>query len=227
VNAFDDAVAAYRGQRYEEALAAFAGLAQSEPDPGRAALLHANAGTAAARADQWGEAAWHLQRAVRLAPRDELARRNLDRVRESQGLVPDEAARLTTALRDAPLRLTPAENTAACGAALGLAALLLAARHLPRAPRRLPVVALLLALLAGGWWLAAQSAWRRADERAVIIPDTAAARAEPDERAEVLFRLGAGTLVQAEEERHGWRLVESQAGGRGWVRADEARPLRD
>ena len=46
-----------------------------------------------------------------------------------------------------------------------------------------------------------------------------------DERA--LFRLAAGTLVRAEQERHGWRLVESEAGARGWVRAQDVRPLGD
>ena len=221
----DAAVALYRGQDYAGALVAFAELARTQPDPGRAAVLHANAGTAAAHAGQWGEAVWHLGRARVLAPRDETAAANLARVRESQGLSEGEAARFTTLLREAPLRLTPAENSAACGAALGLALLLLAARRLPRA-RLAAGAALLLAVLAGGWWLAARGAWERAAARAVVIPATAIGHAEPDERSEVLFRLEAGALVDAERELRGWRLVESQGGARGWVRADEARPLR-
>lgn len=221
----DDAVALYRAQDYAGALAAFAGLAREEPDAGRAAVLHANAGTAAARAGQWGEAVWHLRRARLLAPRDETAAFNLARVRETQGLGGPGEASFTTLLREAPLRLTPAENSAACGAALGLALALLAARRLPRAPRLLGA-ALLLALLAGAWWLAARGAWERAGARAVVIPPTAVGHAEPDERSEVLFRLPAGALVDAERELRGWRLVEAEGGARGWVRADEARPLR-
>lgn len=226
MNDFPAAVVLYREQRYEEALAAFAALARAETDAGRAAVLHANAGTAAARAGEWGEAAWHLRRALQLAPRDELARGNLARVAESRGWAGDEGARFTAALRDAPLRLTPAENGAACGAALGLAALLLAARHLPRAPRWLVPAALLLALLSGGWWLAARSAWQRVERQAVVLPETAVGHAEPDERTEALFRLAAGTIVRLDDTRPGWCLVESDAGARGWLRADEVRGSR-
>jgi hypothetical protein len=218
------AVQLYRDRHFDEAATAFAALAAAEPDAGRAAVLHADAGTAAARASSLGEAVWHLERARQLAPRDALAASNLSRVRALLGQGESEAAHFTQTLRELPLRLTAAESDALCGAAIGLAALLLAARRL--VPTRLPrAVALLLLLLAAAWWPASRAAWSASRDRAVIIPETAAGYAEPDERSETLFRLAAGTLVRAEDERHGFRLVESDAGARGWVRADAARRL--
>ena len=44
-----EAVDAYRTERYDRAADLFAVLAEAEADPERAAILHSNAGTAAAR----------------------------------------------------------------------------------------------------------------------------------------------------------------------------------
>jgi len=223
---FPSALQLYRDRQYDEAAAAFAELAATEPDPGRAAVLHADAGTAAARAEQWGEAVWQLRRARQLAPREPLAATNLDRVRALLGEGESEAAHFTQTLRELPLRLTAAESDALCGAAVGLSLLLLAVRRVVPSRRLLVSAAVLLLVLAAAWWPASRAAWAAAHATAVIIPRTAVGHAEPDERSESLFRLGEGTLVRAEDERHGWRLVESAAGARGWVKADEARPLR-
>ncbi|HEX5010460.1 MAG TPA: SH3 domain-containing protein [Planctomycetota bacterium] len=223
---FDAALQLYRDQHYGEAAAAFADLARDEPDASRAAVLHADAGTAAARAESWGEAVWHLRKARLLEPRDAVAAVNLARVRAVLGEGSSEAAHFTETLRELPLHLTLAESDALCGVAVSLALLLLAARRLLPAPRVLVAVAVGLLVLAAGWWPASLKAWNAARARAVIIPPTAVGHAEPDAGSEVLFRLGAGTLVRAEEERRGWRLVESDAGARGWVPEDDARPLR-
>jgi hypothetical protein len=223
---FDSALQLYRDQHYGEAAAAFADLARDEPDAGRAAVLHADAGTAAARAESWGEAVWHLRKARLLAPRDAIATENLERVRAVLGEGNSEAAHFTETLRELPLHLTLAESDALCGVAVSLALLLLAARRLLPARPALVAVAVGLLVLAAGWWPASLKAWNVARARAVIIPPTAVGHAEPDAGSEVLFRLGAGTLVRAEEERRGWRLVESDGGARGWVPEDEARPLR-
>jgi hypothetical protein len=56
---FQTAVQLYRDRNYGEAAAAFADLARDEPDPGRAAVLHADAGR---RAPSRGEAIWHPPR---------------------------------------------------------------------------------------------------------------------------------------------------------------------
>src|SRR5262249_46143210 len=98
----DAALRLYRGRHYDEGAAAFAGLAQSEPDAGRAAVLHANAGTAAARAEQWGEAVWHLRRARLLVPRDDVAATNLARIRAVLGEGTSEATHFTESVRELP-----------------------------------------------------------------------------------------------------------------------------
>ncbi len=41
---------------------------QGELTAGRRGVLHANAGTSAARAEDWGEAVWHLEEALRCCP---------------------------------------------------------------------------------------------------------------------------------------------------------------
>jgi Bacterial SH3 domain len=222
----DAALQLYRDRHYDEAASAFAALARAEPDAGRAAVLHANAGTAAARAESWGEAVWQLRRARQLAPRDETAAVNLARVQAIAGDGASGEAHFTQTLRELPLRLTRDESDALCGAAVSLALLCLALRRaLPT--RRFPVLAAVLLLAAAAvWWPVSHKAWNSAHVRAVIIPRTAVGRAEPDEHSEALFRLAAGAIVRAEDERHGWRLVESEAGARGWVPEEEARLLR-
>lgn len=221
-----DALQLYRDHHYAEAAAAFDSLARAETDAGRAAVLHVDAGTAAARAESWGEALWQLHRAQMLAPRDAAAAENLQRVSAMASHGAGEAEHFTQTLRELPLHLTRAEDDAACGAAAGLALALLAGGRARILPRVLGWVAVALLLASGAWWLASRAAWFDAASRAVIIPPTAVGRAEPDASSEVLFRLSGGTLVHAEEERRGWRLVEADGGARGWVAADEARPLR-
>ena len=216
----------YREQQYPEAARAFDALARAEPDPGRAAVLHTDAGTAAARAEDWGEAIWQLQRARLLAPRDAVAAENLQRVNAMLSEGTTEAQQFTQTVRELPLHLTLAEDHAACGAAAGLAFALLAARRAALLPRVAGWLAVGLLVAACGWWVASGAAWRAATWRAVIIPKTAVGYAEPDASSEKLFRLSEGTLVATDDARQGWRLVQAEGGARGWVAADEARPLR-
>lgn len=221
----DGAVQAYHEGRWAESLARFAELAQAESDPARAAILHVNAGTAAARAEVWGEAVWHLRRARVLSPRDGIAAINLLRVQELLGNGASESAQFTTTLLELPRVLTRHESEALSALLASVALALLALRH--ALPGRVwPVrLALALALLAGLWWVLADAAWRREEGRAVIIPPTSSGRAEPQAHGEVLFRLAGGSLVTHDELRRDWRLVESEAGARGWVPAAEARVL--
>jgi len=223
---FEAALQLYRDHHYPEAAAAFSALAAAEADPGRAAVLHADAGTAAARSEQWGEALWQLNRARLLAPRDAVAAENLERVSVMAKHGQSEAEHFTQTVRELPLHLTLAEDQAACGAAAGLAFALLAARRVTLLSRVSGWLAAGLLVAAGAWWLASASAWHAATARAVIIPPTAVGRAEPDANSQELFRLSQGSLVSTDEERHGWRLVEAEGGARGWIADAEARPLR-
>jgi hypothetical protein len=223
---FAGAVTAYRDGRYGEAASAFDALARREADRGRAAVLHANAGTAAARAERWGEASWQLRRALELAPRDPIAAANLRRLREQLGEGETEAQHFTATLRGLPLRLTLHENAWAASLAATAALLLLALWRTGRAGARTAWCATALLLAALAWWPFASSAWARESRRAVVIEPQVTGRAEPDTGAEVLFRLSQGAVVEDAEERRGWRLIETEAGARGWVPAAEVRPLQ-
>jgi hypothetical protein len=220
------AVAAYREARYSQAAQAFADLALQEHDAVRAAILHANAGTAAARAGQLGEAVWQLRMARNLLPRDETTARNLERVRELLGQGETEARHFTATLLDLPLKLTRHENAALSAALVCLALLLLSLWRAGHASSSLAWTAVALLVLAAAWAPFANAAWERERQRAVVLPDVVIGRAEPDEDAEVLFRLAGGAVVRDEESRRGWRLVQAPAGARGWVPADQVRPLR-
>ena len=219
------AVAAYRDGRYAEAANLFGELAVAEPDDRRAALLHTNAGTAAARAERWGEAAWQLRRALELSPRDPVTAANLRRLSEQLGESETEERHFTDTLLSLPLHLTPHENAWAAGLAAGLALLLLALWRAGRAGARTAWFAALLLLAAASWWPFSCWSWARELVRAVVIEPVVTGRAEPDNRSEVLFRLSGGAVVRQAEERGGWRLIETEAGARGWVPAAEVRPL--
>ena len=221
--AFERAVAAYRDRRYPAALESFAALAAEEPDPGRRAVLHANAGTAAARAHQLGEAIWHLETAGRLAPRDAVVRRNLERIRgRVTGQDTSETSQFTEALLRLPLILTPAETGRLVAALLAAALLLLAGRRAGWLGRGLTWTALILLALAGGCWLATERARAQDAQRAVVLED-APVRAEPGPKGTVLFRLGAGTVVRDEQQRGDWVLIETAGGGRGWALVETVR----
>jgi hypothetical protein len=222
---FPAAVSAYREARYGQAASAFADLAAAETDAGRAAVLHGNAGTAAARAERWGQAVWHLRRARELSPRDPVVGVNLERVRALLGQGGSEARQFTGTLLALPLHLTPHENDVLCALAGGLALLLLAAWRAGRAGGGTAWLAVALLVFAAGWALYARASWGREASRAVVLAPVVTGRAEPDAHAEMLFRLSAGTVVRWDEARHDWLLIESDAGARGWVPGEDVRPL--
>ncbi len=225
--AFADAVAAYQHRDYENALALFAELASTEGDAGRRAVLHFDAGTAAARAGAVGEAVWHLDAALRLDPGLAAAAVNLAQVQAELGTIETEETQFASALARLPLRWTPRVTSRAVAGLFGLGLLLLALWRMSRAGRGTgwAVAGLVCVLLAGGVWLASDFARALDRERAVVVAERVAVRAEPDAASEVLGRLQQGTEVRHDDERRGWRLVETAQGARGWVLADQVRPV--
>lgn len=219
---FAEAVETYGLAQYAEALTQFAVLAQDEPDPGRRSVLHANAGTAAARAERWGEAVWHLEAAWRIAPGDPRVRLNLDRVRALNGTDAEEAVGFLGALIRAPLWMTEATVWQGVGALAALAILLLAACRARWAGRRTAWCAAFLALAAVGLALGSDAARSWDAQRAVVI-EGVAVRAEPTLEGRILFRLPPGAVVQDEEHRGDWRLIETPAGARGWAPVPQVR----
>jgi len=219
---FDEAVAAYKAHDYEAALAAFAQLAAQETDVGRAALLHANAGTAAARAGSWGEAVWHLEAARRRRPADETVQRNLGQVQAKVGVTDDESSHFTETLLFLPLAFTSTQVSWFVSGLVALALLVLAGWRAGRLGRRAAWVAVLLLLWAAGTHVGDREARLWDGRRAVVISNTSV-RAEPAAGGKLLFRLAPGSVVSDEEQRGEWRLIETQSGARGWVPVAEVR----
>ena len=222
--AFAEAVAAYREGRYAEAQETFATLLGSEQDRARRGLLHANAGTAAARSEHFGEAVWHLLSALADRPRDGTAARNLELVRAELGTGKDAAPDLFETLTRLPLSLTATEARWVVSGLLSMALLAFMLRRAGVGGTRLTTAAVLLAALAGGAHLADGRARDAAAARVVVV-DLATVHNEPKASARELFRVQAGSVVRAEERRGGWLQVETPSGGRGWLPAAAARAI--
>jgi len=219
---FAAAVESYGYGQYERALEQFALLAGQQPDPARRSVLHGNAGTAAARAEKWGEAVWHLEAAWRIDPGDARVRWNLEHVRALNGAGDDEAPAFLETLARIPLLLTEAAADRMAGLLAAVAILLFTAYRARWAGRRIAWLALVVAVAAVGLALGSDAA-RAWDARRAVVIDGVAVRAEPTAEGRVLFRLPAGAVVYDEERRNAWRLIETSAGARGWAPMEHVR----
>lgn len=223
---FAQAVEAYRQRDHAQALTLFADLAAEETDNTRRALLHFDAGTAAARAGASGEAVWHLDAALRFDPDLSVATVNLRQVQAELGTTEEtEETQFTSALKRLPLRWTPRVTRRIVAGLLALGLLLLALWRAGPGGRGAALAGVVCLFLAGGWHLASDLARALDRERAVVVAERVAVRSEPADGAEVLGRLQQGTEVRHDDERRGWRLVETAQGARGWVLVDEVRPV--
>ena len=102
------------------------------------------------------------------------------------------------------------------GLLAALAILLLAVSRAGWAGRRTAWTALVVGVAAVGLAMGSDAA-RAWDVRRAVVVEGVAVRAEPTLEGRVLFRLPAGAVVQDEESRDDWRLVETSAGARGWA----------
>lgn len=216
-----DAVEAYRQGDYAAALEGFAALAAGETDPARRAVLHANAGTAAAHADDLGVAVWHLRAALADAPRDAVARRNLAlvRARIADGAAQPSEDALSATLRRLPLWLTTGEVATLCGLAGLLALLLVAAWRAGFAPRGVAWTGVGVGV-AALLFLWASSSVRAEEARRAVALQPLVIRGEPEADGRVVLQLAAGHLVRVDDDRGEWTLIETAGGGRGWVRSE-------
>ncbi len=223
---FEDATRMYHERRYEAAADTFASALEHETDRARRAVLHANAGTASARADDLGVALWHLEAARRLDPGLPEVARNLQiiraRLRES-----DEASAPPPSFFEEflglPLRMTPVTSSRLTAALIAAALLGLALWRAGVVGKRGVWMSVLL-LLAALTWQTFDSVARTIDlDRAVVVTDIVPVRGERQLDADVLYRLSAGSIVSADPVIDGWRRIETDADLRGWVTAESVR----
>jgi len=215
--AFSAGVQSYREGEWAEARARFleslaAGAAE------RASVLR-NLGNVAYREGKPLEAAGWFTAAVREAPRDEHAWRNLEFVRREAGLDPadrgdlrDTAVRLATMLRlDEAQRLVLA--------LLGLLALALVWEAVRGGLAAKVVACALAALLALAFVpYGVQLAADGARPQFVIQPEGAALSSEPRDAAALVGRLAPASIVEQIDALPGWVRVRSDAGLSGWSR---------
>ncbi|GJM22845.1 MAG: hypothetical protein DHS20C15_27600 [Planctomycetota bacterium] len=223
---FTDAVALYEAGDYAPASAAFAQLASEETDAVRRAQLHANAGTAAARAERFGLALWHLESARVGTPRDASVSRNLGMVRAWLGEGDVSPDRLASSWSAGVLMLSARERDLLAAGLVTLGLALLCLRRTGRMGRGLTLTALSCSALGGLVLLAAQHAESARASRAILLSD-ASVRGEPDREADSLFRLAEGSEVRLLEARGEFRLIVTADENKGWVRVDLARAIDD
>lgn len=138
---WQEANRAYRAGAFDDAVETYRQLLQAHADPN----LEANMAAALWRGGARGEALFHYQRALELAPRDRATRRDAERLRAELGDPPGDGSRLTAILGwvrlDELLTLLLAASTVSVG-------LFVLARRHPRVGR-LAVVAVAVAITIG------------------------------------------------------------------------------
>ena len=224
-DSMEQAVDHYRQGHYDLAVSAFESMLGREPDRGRRAVLHFNAGTAAARGERLGLARWHLESAQRLNPGLDGIQTNLDLVESRLGSVTGETSRFGEMLLALPRHLSEHDRRTTLTILSGTGLLLLACRrgNWLKWSSKAGFAGWVLLCLAGVGYLAVRFAVAQDMERTIVVTPLSALRTEPSETAEVLSRVGEGAVVTVEDDRSGWVLIETPRGARGWVSQETVR----
>lgn len=216
------AAQAYRDGAYEEAVQDYQALVDAGAG---SADVWFNLGNAHYHTGARGKAAWAWENALRLAPRDEVVRRQLENLRAEAGVVRPAG---DSVLHGVAARLDPA------GFALVLLAgwivgcgLVILRPHL-RAPWRKTVAGLFAGLafagaVVGGTGLALVE-WDRRAGWAVAI-ESVDLRQAPHEGAGVVGRLEEAARVRILRREGSWVLLDLGAGRTGWSRAGAIAPI--
>lgn len=210
-------VAAYEQGLFADASAAFLALVRDgHADP----TILLGLGNAAYRRGRFIEAVYAYEWALLLAPADDDVAANLELARAHlvADQIPTDESAAAAKFREI-LRRIPSLWTAAAFVALWVFGwLVLAVRQRGRLVGLawIGVAAILLSIPP-----AAHVAFRARDARGTLRGVLQAAQVEvrsgPGERYATLFTLHAGTVVEAEEERTGWRRIAIPHGPGGWV----------
>jgi tetratricopeptide (TPR) repeat protein len=220
-----DAEALYRDGKYLEALDTYQAL---EEEGLRGWVLDYNAGNAAFRAGKLGWAVYFYERAARANPRDPDVRHNYRQAREALGLGATaggggglqwvgrwaSAYSLDDALRVLVVLLWT-------GCLLGAATLLRPGlRRISVAALKWVGVLAAVAVLGTGFKL-----WERSRSPNGVLVAASEVLSAPQEDAQELTRLSAGTLIRRGRRLGGWVEVQAGEDVRGWVEAGSLRRL--
>lgn len=205
--------------RFLEAGAAYERLLTNTPT----AALHFNLGNARLKSGHPGDAIYHYHQALALTPRDPDARGNLQFVRRSLGVAPDEPVARQW-LRSCSLN----EWAWLAGAGLGTwFALLALGEGLPKRRAALAWLTKTLGLLALACLAILIAAYceRRMTRRAVVVTAEAPARPGPLVESKPVFFLRDGSEVAILDSKDNWLQVIDAGGRSGWIRREGVRSL--
>ena len=187
--------------------------------------VHYNLGNALYLSERPGEAIAHYLAAVRMAPRDDDVRANLERAYAQRSVGPPAppVSWLHAMLEHLTGRFTLADLAVAAAvcwwATVGAAALLILGVRRPHRVRRLVwglgvITALLIALALGRWW------GYHHLERAVIVAEAGQICTGPGESFEVVESAGEGVVVRVVRRDARWAEVVGESGTHGWISSD-------
>jgi hypothetical protein len=184
--------------------------------PGYSAPAQYNLGNAYARQGKPGLAVLSYERAAVLDPGDPDVDANLRQVRRAAGLPPQSRSRFERAARFAD------PDIIAWSGLLGFLCWgvgVLARKLYPTHRRWLGVCALIGFLAAGAAVCDAVALWPVLHEAVVVTP-TATARVSPVPMGAALFELREAETVETISRHDSFVMVETRAGRRGWVSAE-------
>jgi tetratricopeptide (TPR) repeat protein len=227
-SSYERALAAYQATEYSKAHELWlAALAETGPDaPDRATVLYDLGNVAFRRKRPLEAAAWYTA-SLRLSPRDDDARHNLELVRREAGLEPADRGDLRSTARRLLTMLTVAECETlalAIGALLAVALAWEALRGGTAAKATSFVLAGLLAAALAPWGYQVAAGGR--ELVFVTQPEGAELRSEPREGSALIGRLSPAAEVERIDSVPGWMRV-AQGESRGWIASDACVPLTE
>lgn len=225
---YDRALAAYQATEYSKAHELWlAALAETGPDaPDRATVLY-DLGNVAFRRKRPLEAAGWYTASLRLAPRNDDARHNLELVRREAGLEPADRGDLQATAKRLLTMLTVEECERIALALGALLALALAWEALRGGVAAKATGLVLAALLAGA--LAPWTYQVALGNRTLVFvtqPEGADLRSEPREGSALIGRLPPASEVERIDDVPGWVRV-TQGDAKGWISSDGCIPLTE
>ena len=223
VRSFNEANAAYRQGRYEDAISLYTNTIAAGA---RSSTVYYNLGNAYFRTGKIGLAVLSFERSLRLDPGNDDARRNVafvssllqDRIQAASFELRAQE-KVAQILGHVSLDFVAVVLLLAICAGAGIGGLWLLGRFRTGAATFIFVACCLLAVSSAGTMAA--KVWSADDGvTAVVLAGQANARFEPSEDSRVTFVIHEGTKIWLVRRDGPWAFVRLANGLRGWVRQD-------
>ncbi|MEZ5071696.1 MAG: tetratricopeptide repeat protein [Bacteroidales bacterium] len=219
----------YQEGSYEEALALYRGIQEAGLE---SADLYYNMGNAAFRSNNIGHAVLYYEKALKMDPRNENAKHNLEFVSryrvDSFDAIPVFFLRtwLSSLVRLLAERTWSTVALAAFGLLLSGLLVYLFSRRMPVKKSGFFVAAFALLLLVVSF-AAARNRFRQIEtpEKGIILAPSVVVRSTPSETGTDLFILHEGTKVTLVEEVSDWHNIRVVDGREGWIHSRDLQSI--